>query len=109
MKYKTPMSQPICHMDMCRALHNLHRATLNKTWIFEPLAISFDKRDNSIVYVAYLEERLYIFRKGKDYRMAYGRNPTDAYLNAYAETEKLHGDDDRELLRPLRCGPPRRL
>lgn len=79
----TPMSKPVSHMEMCRALHNLHRATQNGTWVFSPLAVSLDKSDNEVVYVAYLGERLYIFRKGNQYRMAYGSNQHEAYLRAF--------------------------
>lgn len=85
---ETPMSKPVSHMEMCRALHNLHRATLNGTWCFSPLAVSLDKSDNEVVYVAYLEERLYIFRKGNQYRMAYGSNPHEAYFKAFG-TDKV--------------------
>lgn len=84
----TPMQKPVCHLDMCRALHNLHRATLHGTWNFQPLSIDLKRPNAKPVSFVYLEERLYLFREGNTYRMAYGSNPIEAYYIAYQEEEK---------------------
>lgn len=83
----TPMQETVCHLDMCRALHNLHRATLHGTWNFQPLCIDLEKPDAKPVSFVYLEERLYLFREGNTYRMAYGSNPIEAYAIAFEESE----------------------
>lgn len=85
----TPMNRPVSHMELCRALHALHKATLNGSWIFQPISVSLNRRDAEIIYVAYLEERLYLFRKGNEYRMAYGSNPHEAMVKAFAPAKPV--------------------
>lgn len=87
-RYQTPMSGPVSHLELCHALHTLHRASMAKTWIFAPLAVDLERKNAEVVYVAYLEERLYIFREGNAYRMAYGSNPIEAYVLAYEKELK---------------------
>lgn len=87
-RYPTPMSGHVCHVELCRAFHALHRASQAGTWIFAPLAVDVERTNAEPVYVAYLNERLYLFREGNAYRMAYGVNPMEAYQRAYAQELK---------------------
>ncbi len=77
------MSGPVSHLELCHALHTLHRAMLNGTWTFRPFAALLDNPNSPVIWYAYLEERLYIFRSGGLFKMAYGKDPSDAFSNAY--------------------------
>lgn len=99
-QHQTPMSGPVSHLELCHALHTLHRASIAKTWIFKPLAVDLERKNAEVVYVAYLEERLYIFREGNAYRMAYGSNPLEAYVRAYEK--ELKASEKPQHVKPAR-------